>query len=151
MSLSSLIISLHILSTRFYLFIYYIFLASLHIFFLSILKIYIFSSSTGFIIVSLHNLNTKHKATLTLPKGITIYKPLIFILDFSHYNHIYKKKLCKYCVLLRNMIMTLKKGVSCKDGWLPKRKRVTNKNVTKISVNIKGVYCIGFVIIVDLI
>jgi hypothetical protein len=31
------------------------------------------------------------------------------------------------------------------------KKSDTNKNVTKMGVNIKGVYCIGFVIIVDLI
>jgi hypothetical protein len=31
------------------------------------------------------------------------------------------------------------------------KKFVTNKNVTKIGVNIKGAYCIGFIIIVDLI
>jgi len=39
----------------------------------------LFFSSTGFIVVSLHNL--KNKTILTLPKGLTIYKTLIFVLD----------------------------------------------------------------------
>jgi hypothetical protein len=47
-----------------------------------------------------------------LPKRITIYKTLIFALDFFHYSHIYKKKkLCKYFVLLMSVIVTLKNYV----------------------------------------
>jgi hypothetical protein len=49
-----------------------------------------FPSSTRFIVVSLYNLEKK-KTTLTLPKGVTIYKTLVFAIDFPHYNHIYKK------------------------------------------------------------
>ncbi len=46
--------------------------------------------STGFIVVSLHKLNTK--PTLTLPKETAIYKILIYSLHFLCYNHIYTKK-----------------------------------------------------------
>ncbi len=54
----------------------------------------------------------EHKLTPTLPKGIIVYKTLIFALDFSYYSHIYKKKLCKYFVLLTNVIVILKNGIS---------------------------------------
>jgi hypothetical protein len=60
LSLSSLIISLWILSTRFY-FIIIIFLTHSYIFCLSALEncFFFLFSSIGFIVVSLHNLNTK--------------------------------------------------------------------------------------------
>jgi hypothetical protein len=64
------------------------FLASSHIFCLSTLKRYFkfsFELNSLKLVTQL-----EHKATLTLPKGTTIYKTLIFALDFPHYNHIYK-------------------------------------------------------------
>jgi hypothetical protein len=64
------------------------FLASAHIFRLSALERYFLIS---FELNSLKLVTQlEHKATLTLPKGTTIYKTLIFALDFPHYNHIYK-------------------------------------------------------------
>jgi hypothetical protein len=47
-----------------------------------------------------------------MSKETIIYKALIFNLDFSYYSYIYKKKFCKYFVLLTSVIMTQKNGVS---------------------------------------
>jgi len=53
-----------------------------------------------------------------MPKGTSIYKTLIFVLNFPHYNHIYIKKNCKYFVLLMNVIMTIKMVFLTKpDGY----------------------------------
>ncbi len=63
----------------------------------------------------------EHKSTLTLSKGIAIYKTLIFVLDFRHCSHILQKykmlylqiyNICKYFVLLTSVIVIIKNGVS---------------------------------------
>jgi hypothetical protein len=75
---------------------FFAFLASLHIFCLFALESCFFVfSSTGFILVSLHNL--KNKITLTLPKETTIYKTLIFVLELPIIVTFTKKALQIFC------------------------------------------------------
>jgi hypothetical protein len=105
-SLSSLFISLCILLTRFLFLFFLKHLASLHIFGLFALEIIVF-----FLFLQLDSLllvctTSRHNNT-NIAKGTTIYKTLIFVFDFLHYNHIYKKRLCKYFELLTSVIMTL--------------------------------------------
>ncbi len=66
----------------------------------------------------------EHKATLTLSKGILIYKTLIFVLDFPHYIHICKKKdLPIFCVTnecdsdFKECHFLLKQMVTKKKVW----------------------------------
>ncbi len=78
-----------------------------------------------------------------MSKETTTYKTLIFVLDFSHYSHIYNKKKA-----LQIFCATNECDRNCKEWcfllkWMvTKRNYDTNKNVTKMGVIIKGVYYI---------
>jgi hypothetical protein len=95
-------------------------LASLHIFCLSAIESCCFLNR----IHCCYFAQLEHKATLTLPKRTTIYKILIFILYFLIIIIFTKKKVCKCFVLLTNVIVTQKNGVSFQNRWLPPPKKM---------------------------
>ncbi len=81
-----------------------------------------------------------------MPKRITIYKTLIFVLDFPNISTFTKKRKEKTLQIFwvaNECDNDSKIDVSYQNGWLPKKKKCdTNKNMTKMGVIIKGVYCI---------
>jgi len=101
LSLSSLIISLCMLTTRIFK-IKMVFKknsTSSHIFCLFALENVVFKfflQLNSLLLVCI----TWTQSNTNIAKGPTIYKTLIFALDISHYSRIYKKKLYKYFMLL---------------------------------------------------
>ncbi len=99
------------------------------------------------IVVSFFFLQLEHKATLTLSNGITIFKTLIFALDFPPLQSHLLNKL-KQCLLNIEQIfcVTHKRDSDSKEWCFLLKKMVTkncdtNNNVTKMGVIIMGVYC----------
>ncbi len=113
MSLSSLTISLCILSTRFFLlrfFVFFCFLASSHIFCLSTLESCVFFFSLQLDLLLLICTTWTQNNTNIVKRNYNSQNPNICPIFLPLQSRL-QKKICKYFVLLMNVIVLFKNGV----------------------------------------